>query len=563
MLKKICNIKVNKYIAFIIIATFILMMPSFLVEFLYGHDNLFHYSHIKALVEYFNFGNFIPSKIEPMTANNFGYGIRLFYPTLPHVITGYFAFVLDIFKIDIVNALKIVPFFILGLSGITMFYTAKSLFKNEPLAFLSSIIYITFPYHFTEIYVRSALSEQFVFIFIPLIILGLSKLLEGDIKKFYQLFIPSFTLMCLSHIVVSLYFSILLIPFFIINYKKIFVKSKIIPLVKSGVLILVFILPFVIPMIEHKFGGSYVVFSENAMAKSSSVMYKALRVGDFLIPRGSIRDEEISFYFNPVVLLMFLIFILKYKEISKKVNNRMLTSILSFGILGIAISSFLFPWDKLSGFFLMIQFPWRLLIFVILSTSLLAPLTLLLVNKKYWNKIITCLCIFSIVFVLLLTSYRGITKSFNEPEVWKNEELVESEEMGAQDEYLPNKTLENIEYFNKRGEGIIIKDDNTGVKIEIIENKTPYMKINISNNTKTVIELPRLYYLGYELKLIGENKTEYINYYENENGFIEAELEGNGSLIINYKGTVLYRIFEYIRIVVVVTLIIYFIKKKF
>lgn len=137
--------------------------------------------------------------------------------------------------------------------------------------------------------------------------------------------------------------------------------------------------------------------------------------------------------------------------------------------------------------------------------------------------------------------------------------------MGLSREYLPVKVKENLEYFNNRNQDIIIKKGSA--ETNIIENKTPYLqfKINIeTNNEEVKLELPRIYYMGYEIKLkTSDGNEEKIDYYENENGFMEFGINKSGIIIIDYKGTTLNKIANIISILMIIIYLIFvFVKKK-
>ena len=103
-----------------------------------------------------------------------------------------------------------------------------------------------------------------------------------------------------------------------------------------------------------------------------------------------------------------------------------------------------------------------------------------------------------------------------------------------------------------RNKKIISKKGET--KIKIIKNSIPYLNAEIILNTeKAIIELPRLYYLGYEVTLKETNgKKNKINYYENEYGFIELEINKSGILEVDYKGTIANQIANYICITTII-----------
>ena len=48
-----------------------------------------------------------------------------------------------------------------------------ALMNNKDASLLASILYMTFPYHLTDLYTRNAIGEFISFIFVPIVFLGL------------------------------------------------------------------------------------------------------------------------------------------------------------------------------------------------------------------------------------------------------------------------------------------------------------------------------------------------------------------------------------------------------
>ena len=63
-----------------------------------------------------------------------------------------------------------------------------SITKNSNTSALVSIIYLTFPYHLTDLYVRNALGEFMSFMFLPLVFLGLYQLFNTSENHYYLTF---------------------------------------------------------------------------------------------------------------------------------------------------------------------------------------------------------------------------------------------------------------------------------------------------------------------------------------------------------------------------------------
>lgn len=77
------------------------------------------------------------------------------------------------------------------------------------------------------------------------------------------------------------------------------------------------------------------------------------------------------------------------------------------------------------------------------------------------------------------------------------------------------------------------------------------------NNTGIVLELPYIYYLGYNIQLNGEN----IEYKESNNGFImiNIPINCNGDVKVTYSGTKLEKITFAISVISAIGFMIYII----
>ena len=212
-------------------------------NYLIGDDTIFHTSNILVMAENISFSNLIPGKIMPNLVNNLGYGINLFYPIFPHLIGAYIFKVFSLFNIGIAGVMKFIHFMIIFLSGTFMYKYIMTAFKNRKQALLTAILYQSTPYLFTDIFMRGAFNESFIFIYLPIIFLGLYYLFETkEVKKFYLYFVIGYSLLIYTHLVLSIYLTLILIPFLLVYYRKIFDIKILKKLVLSGVLILLIII---------------------------------------------------------------------------------------------------------------------------------------------------------------------------------------------------------------------------------------------------------------------------------------------------------------------------------
>lgn len=111
----------------------------------------------------------------------YGYGFPLFnfYPPLPYLVGQLFR----IFGFSFITTAKLLFSLSFLLSGLSMYFFSKEIFKNKWAGVLSSIFYIWAPYHAVDVYVRGAMNESWALIFFPLILLFSYKLVASSPLK--------------------------------------------------------------------------------------------------------------------------------------------------------------------------------------------------------------------------------------------------------------------------------------------------------------------------------------------------------------------------------------------
>ena len=162
-------------ISIIFLVTLIVLFQLFYNDRYEGHDTIFHVTNIIRLSDTISLKNIFGSNIITYNFNSYGYGIWLFYPKIPHLLASYVYLGLK----DIYLSMNIIYFITTFLSGIFTYFLANKIFNNKKVSLLSSIIYLTFPYHICEIYTRDAFAENFMFMVLPMIFLGLYNLKDN------------------------------------------------------------------------------------------------------------------------------------------------------------------------------------------------------------------------------------------------------------------------------------------------------------------------------------------------------------------------------------------------
>ena len=311
-------------------------------------------------------------------------------------------------------------------------------------------------------------------------------------------------------------------------------------------------------MIEHMVNGDYVVFQDEAMVNIDKLNIHSLTFYDII---DKYADLDVNVYINTAVLILMLITIFYRKKILEncnKVQKTLFFSIIIFSIVALIMTNKLINWESIPKFLWNIQFPWRLCCFLTFGTSIIASLAIKLFKTEESKRII-----FIIVAIICLIE---VNYTINESTLQVVEQLSYEEmssvdsakPMGNQKEYLPVNAKNNLEYLRDRSQDVIVMQGNAN--IEITYNRTPSLQFNIDieNDESVIVEIPRIFYFGYTIKLeTNTGEVENIEYYENENGLIEFEIEKSGTIIIDYTGTVINRVANVISIFLVIIFVLY------
>lgn len=521
-MKKIETKKVILLIfAFSIIAMFpMLINPSFV-----GPDAEFHFLNIRGIVNEISWNNWFVRQPLPLIARDFGYGTNFFYPPLPHLTAAYIAKILKLFSIDnILLSMRITGWLTIFFSGVTFYLLGYKIIKKSNISLLGSFFYMTAPYHLAEIYIRDAFSEMFLFISLPLIILGLLELKDGNHKRFYFYFTLGFSLSIYSHMACSIYFTLMLIvTFFLIYFKKLLNKKSILYLICSSFSILLFTAPFWLPLLEVKLSTDYTIFVPYYLSAKGSLVHSTLKISDYF---QFFRPHEFSgirhhLQFSITLLLCFSLVVLIKEKCWKR---KTILFLLSFFFLSTIMTTKIFPWQKVPAILQTLQFPWRL--------TLTVQFTGILLSLFAFNKLINIKnAKFLFILFIAIGTVEMFYNTYHLDKTLNPDELNYDYGMGNEKEYLPHKTTQNKEYYEKRTKDILVTSGNA--EVSILSNEITKLDFEVTSENPITVELPRLYYLGYELK--GQEGK--IKLKESMYGFIEAEIQKSGKYELSYKKT--------------------------
>ena len=460
--------------------------------------------------------------------NSFGYSWNIFYSPL----TAYIPLILKLFIPSFIVVLKISLWAMLFLSGIAMYLFTSKVSNNKNVGILSGILYMVFPYHLTDMYIRIAFAEHASFIFLPLIFLGLYEIINEN-KKSYMLIVGT-TGMILTHNIITIYTAIFAIIYILANIKKIH-KEQFKWLVFSAIFVLCITSFYWVGLLEHKLSNAnYEVFIPGRMERTDVLKYYKLNFLQLIF-----TNQGMAFDLGILTIIGVIITPISWKKIGKK--GIYLFSLIC-GLLSVFMTLDIFPFEKMPQILKMIQFSFRMLEFAGFFLSYVVAVNLSKVFKNFRLLDTIVLSVIAIILVVPLTKCLQYKDDLQEQRYINGVRFTENTgrvHAGmASLEYLPHRAFENKDYLAKRDNDSIILDGSAN---KISENKKgsklELVLENVENNTK--IELPYIYYLGYTIKCNENN----IEAEESENGFLQINLPemNKATITVSYTGTVFMR----------------------
>ncbi len=562
----------SKYIGYIIIfiLSSIIIAPIFSMDLTQNNEAKLHMARILSIDSVIK-DSIFPPIIDYSHMNGFGYALNLFYGPL----TTYIPIIL----LNILGtsglALKVFTFFTVLLSGITMYKFIFAVTKRKSMATIGAIIYISAPYKLSNIFSRNAVGEYTAFIFIPLVFEGLYNIINN--KKNCYLFCIGIIGLILSHTISTVYTAIFAFLYLLLNIEKLKYLKVWKSIIINTLVAIVVCMFYIVPLLEHMHVGGYSIYDKSIMHTEPQEVFTTT-IGFSDLFASEFGNQEIRFSIGIMTLILTLLGIFTYKKIKKEYKNIYL-SFLFIAIITIVMSSKIFPWFIMPSFMGVIQFAWRNLGFFSFFISLVCAINAVTFAEKVVNKewikdtllfaVIISICVFCSLGVMRDWKFGDLN---NEKTFDKN--LTENERIypySINREYLPIKALDNIDYMIKRENKSYVIEGRANI---IGEEKNKLQdELYVENVTEgTVIELPYIYYLGYEINVIydldKENDnteisnneiTKQLDTFESNNGFLSIRLDScdSAKITVEYKGTTLEKVGYIISAVGIIVLAIF------
>lgn len=323
----------------------------------------------------------------------------------PHFLFSYFLpyFLGSLFHaagISFLASIKLLLSLSYVLSGVFFFLWMRSEL-GEKASFVGAIFYLFSPYHLVDLHFRVSIAETLAFIFLPLCLLFTRKLIrEQKIAMFWFLSI-SYGLLILTHQIISLGFSPILLGYGIVTwlrYKKkiiaplhIFISS----LLYTFVLTIYYWLPI---LVESKYTQNAIkeIWHITSFPSLQELLFSSWRYG-FLF-QGNNGEITYLIGYTQVLVVILLIYQICKKQLHKKYIGFTTYFLILFSILFLLMlpqSKLIWSTLPLLDFF---QYAYRLLTFITLCTAIFAAIVI----SRYKNSIaIIMLCTLTISYTIL------------------------------------------------------------------------------------------------------------------------------------------------------------------
>lgn len=534
-------LKKNYPYLIILTVTILIGFPLLKPKMLDGDDGVFHLFRTFTISSAIKDGQLIPM-INPYMMNGLGYAYNMFYGIFPPYIIN----IINILFNNIGFSVNIFVLLTIFLSGLFMYKFVNHISKNKYTSILSSVIYMSFPYHLFDIYKRMAIGEIASFVFLPLLFWGIYNILNEDGNKWYLVTIGA-SLLIISHTISAFMSATFSFLYLLLNIKKLKNKDKIKKLSLSLIFTILLSLLNLLPLLEVK-QTDYMIFDTTYMkTNSSNMLNRAINLFDNGVLSNIVKVSII------IVILMIICHI--YLKKKNKISE---SSFFLLAILSLLLTINIIPWNYLPNIFSTIQFPWRNLTFFCFFLSITLPIILDKIVSLNLKKIIIFTIVvlfFAIPFINMGLSNKGIDNELiNYNKIKKRGEIARSNGT-ASAEYLTKSAIYNYEYLKNYKYPHILSNNE-----EIKTNKKgTHLSFNINLKKKEIIEFPFIYYPGYIVKV--NNKS--INTFQTKNGLLGIELEkGKYNIKTYYRGSNIMIISYVISFITLVIFIIYIIKQN-
>jgi hypothetical protein len=473
----------NWPIVLILALSGLIVWPLFIPGYFSHHDNLQVmriFEMRKCLIDFQ-----IPCRWVPDMGYGNGYPLFNFYGPLAYYIGAIASFVLGY-----IGAAKLLFFLPLVFGGLGMFLLAKELFGKIP-GVIAAVLYLFAPYRALDSYVRGAVGESFALAIIPFVFYFLLRMIKQKDRKNFVLATISTFLLFVSHNIMTLIFTPLIIIWVIIwLYKEKWngLKISLLSLGLAFGLSAFFILPAffekglvqtdALTRAELDFRAQYVKVSQLFIDRSWNYSGSQPQSANTI-------SYQIGWPHWWLVVLSLLAVVF-----CKRRNNLLLFTLLFliFNFATYMTHNKSAPVWELAKILAYVQFPWRFLSIVIFSASLLGGYFASLFKGKWLVSVSIVIIGLTVLLNWQYFKPEHFYYNLTDKTLLSGQNFIDQQK-GALLDYLPKTALEPREL---------------PPKIDNFVNKSGSWELKVNVNKETVIEVPVFDFPGWVVRIDGK-----------------------------------------------------------
>ena len=558
------------YLIIILIAS-IPLMNDYLFR---GHDIYFHLMRIEGLAQGMETGNF-PVRIQPAWYDGYGYAVSVFYSDL----FLYPVAILRLLGVSLQDAYKIYVILCNAATALVSGYSFGRIFHRREIGLFGSYLYTLAPYRLVNLYTRGALGEYTGMIFWPLLIYSCVLLLNEEreswqLKKGTIYMGLSMTGMLQSHMLTAEIACMVLLTLVIIYCKRVFHKEIILAGCGAVAVALGLSAWFLVPFLDYMLFGQYNINSirnnDILIQRQGTFLSQVFAVFDNAVGQsldsgaGTAGDftQGVGMALMLSIVVLILLCFQGYLKQEERRNRQIAITAAGLGFLMVVMSTLYFPWDRLCQLgnifqytIVKIQFPWR---FTGVAIGLLVVVWCATLNytdqghDRRKKIIIICLA----VGILTLSIGHFIIDLNQRTEKIQIRSVDEMDTFVASgEEYLPADTI-----LDDLRTQEMDKDDGIELSTVVKNGTTITMHVKNTLTEQAGLELPRLYYAGYEaVGITDEGQSFEVEVIDGTNHVIKLMIPGQteGNITLSFRESWYWRLAEIITLLSMVSVVLY------